>query len=329
MERILTALRAAGEQTRLRLLAILSQGELTVKELTQILGQSQPRVSRHLKLLTESGLVVRYPEGSWVFYRLCDAGAGGRLGRSLIDLLPQEDSVLLRDMDRLKRVWQERATIAQHYFSLNARDWNNLRALHIPETRIEETLLNLLPKTEIDTLVDLGTGSGRMLELFGPRAKRCIGFDVNSDMLSLARANLDANNLTHCQVRLADITNLPLKKDEADVVIMHQVLHFLEDPSAAIMEASRILAPGGRLLIADFAPHNMETLREDHAHRRLGFTDDEIGHMLIEVGLQPSQTLELHAGGQNSNLLSVYLWSAETKLAQDVAKVRNKLRNVT
>lgn len=340
MERTLTALRAAGEQTRLRLLAILAQGELTVKELTQILGQSQPRVSRHLKLLTESGLVVRYPEGSWVFYRLCDTGEGARLGHSLVDLLPQNDPVLLRDLARLKRVRQDRAKAAQSYFSANAANWNNLRALHIADTHIEDEILALVarhaasdassdaPQSDIGTLVDLGTGSGRMLELLGPQAQRCIGFDVNADMLALARSNLNADALRHCQVRMGDILSLPLAENVADVIIMHQVLHFLEDPTAAINEAARVLAPDGLLLIADFAPHNVENLRDAHAHRRLGFTDAEIGNMLAEAGLDAGQTRELHADNNKPNLLSVYLWSARLVATSASAPRQKKLRQI-
>lgn len=320
MERILTALRAAGEQTRLRLLAILSHGELTVKELTRILGQSQPRVSRHLKLLTESGLVVRYPEGSWVFYRLCDTEEGGRITRSLIDLLPDDAPILRRDIARLKQVRQDRAKAAQRYFSTNAANWERLRALHIADIRIEETMLDWIPQSNIDTLVDLGTGAGRMLELFGTRATRCIGFDINADMLSLARANLDAEHLRHCQLRQADITHLPLTENTADIVIMHQVLHFLEDPAAAIAEAARVLTLDGLLLIADFAPHDMESLRDEHAHRRLGFTDIEINNMLISAGLYPHRAEELHADGDNENLLSVYLWLAGGKSIKGTAK---------
>ena len=320
MERILTALRAAGEQTRLRLLAILSHGELTVKELTRILGQSQPRVSRHLKLLTESGLVVRYPEGSWVFYRLCDTEEGGRITRSLIDLLPDDAPILRRDIARLKQVRQDRAKAAQRYFSTNAANWERLRALHIADIRIEETMLDWIPQSNIDTLVDLGTGAGRMLELFGTRATRCIGFDINADMLSLARANLDAEHLRHCQLRQADITHLPLTENTADIVIMHQVLHFLEDPAAAIAEAARVLTLEGLLLIADFAPHDMESLRDEHAHRRLGFTDIEINNMLISAGLYPHRAEELHADDDNENLLSVYLWLAGGKSIKGTAK---------
>lgn len=211
MEHILTALRAAGEQTRLRLLAILAQGELTVKELTQVLEQSQPRISRHLKLLTESGLVVRYPEESWVFYRLADSPPIAHLGKCLIDFLPDNDSILLGDRARLKQVRAKRAKRAQNYFSANAANWDSLRALHIADTDIENKMMQLAGHKQFELLVDLGTGTGRMLEVFGGRAKRGIGFDINANMLALARANLDKAHLPHCQVRLADVTNLPFR----------------------------------------------------------------------------------------------------------------------
>lgn len=316
MERILTALRAAGEQTRLRLLAILAQGELTVKELTQVLEQSQPRISRHLKLLTESGLVVRYPEESWVFYRLADSPPVAHLGKCLIDFLPDNDSTLKGDRARLKQVRAKRAKRAQNYFSANAANWDSLRALHIADTDIENKMMQVVGRKQFELLVDLGTGTGRMLEVFGGRAKRAIGFDINANMLALARANLDKAHLPHCQVRLADVTNLPLPSGFADFVIMHQLLHFLENPNLAIREAARLLTQNGLLLIVDFAPHNMEALREAHAHRRLGFTDDEILSMLKEAGLTPSATQYLPApekngkGQNNKNMLTVYLWSA-------------------
>jgi len=317
MERLLTALRAAGEQTRLRLLAVLAQGELTVKELTQVLGQSQPLISRHLKLMTDSGLITRYPEGSWVFYRVAETGEAARLSRDLLRLLPKDDPVLLRDYERLEGVRTQRAQTAQNYFTANATNWNRLRALHVADETIEQAMLDLAGDQTYAHLVDLGTGTGRMLELFGQKAEKGVGFDANADMLSLARANLDQADMQHCQVRLGDITNLPLGNGEADLVLMHQVMHFLEDPAAVVFEAARILSPGGTLIIADFAPHNHEHLREEHAHRRLGFTEQEIVNLLHDAGIEvkrprllENDTPDVEAG------LSVYLWSGHKKLSE-------------
>ena len=308
METLLSALRAAGEPTRLRILAILALGELTVSELTQVLLQSQPRISRHLKLLADAGLIVRYPEGSWVFYRLDESAQLGDLLAEIIASLPQGDHELQRDRERLAEVRAERAARAQAYFAANAAQWDSLRANHIPETAIEERMGELIGGRDIDLLVDLGTGTGRMLEIFGTRASRAVGFDISPDMLTIARAKLDELAAENCQVRQGDCANVPLEDNVADIVILHQVLHFLDDPQRAVNEAARITRPGGCVLIADFGPHEMEDLRNEHAHRRLGFADDEMNHMLRAAGLFAAAGDTLTA--QNTPL-TVAMWQAE------------------
>lgn len=308
MENLLSALRAAGEPTRLRILAILALGELTVSELTQVLLQSQPRISRHLKLLADAGLIVRYPEGSWVFYRLDESARLGDLLAEIIASLPQGDHELQRDRERLAEVRAERAARAQAYFAANAAQWDSLRANHIPETTIEERMGELIGGRDIDLLVDLGTGTGRMLEIFGTRASRAVGFDISPDMLTIARAKLDELAAENCQVRQGDCANVPLEDNVADIVILHQVLHFLDDPQRAVNEAARITRPGGCVLIADFGPHEMEDLRNEHAHRRLGFADDEMNHMLRAAGLFAAAGDTLTA--QNTPL-TVAMWQAE------------------
>lgn len=308
MENLLAALRAAGEPTRLRILAILALGELTVSELTQVLLQSQPRISRHLKLLADAGLIVRYPEGSWVFYRLDESARLGDLLAEIIASLPQGDHELQRDRERLAEVRAERAARAQAYFAANAAQWDSLRANHIPETAIEERMGELIGGRDIDLLVDLGTGTGRMLEIFGTRASRAVGFDISPDMLTIARAKLDELAAENCQVRQGDCANVPLEDNVADIVILHQVLHFLDDPQRAVNEAARITRPGGCVLIADFGPHEMEDLRNEHAHRRLGFADDEMNHMLRAAGLFAAAGDTLTA--QNTPL-TVAMWQAE------------------
>ena len=308
METLLSALRAAGEPTRLRILAILALGELTVSELTQVLLQSQPRISRHLKLLADAGLIVRYPEGSWVFYRLDESARLGDLLAEIIASLPQGDHELQRDRERLAEVRAERAARAQAYFAANAAQWDSLRANHIPETAIEERMGELIGGRDIDLLVDLGTGTGRMLEIFGMRASRAVGFDISPDMLTIARAKLDELAAENCQVRQGDCANVPLEDNVADIVILHQVLHFLDDPQRAVNEAARITRPGGCVLIADFGPHEMEDLRNEHAHRRLGFADDEMNHMLRAAGLFAAAGDTLTS--QNTPL-TVAMWQAE------------------
>ncbi len=285
MENVLNALRAAGEPTRLRILAILSVGEMTVSELTQVLLQSQPRISRHLKLLADAGLVQRHPEGSWVFYRFNDKGSLTKFLPQLVAMLPQNDLTLQRDRERLRQVRSERAARAQAYFRAKAADWDALRTCHVPEAIVEKRLAAMIGDDTLDLMVDLGTGTGRMLELFGGRAVSAIGFDISPDMLALARAKLDQIGAHHCQVRQGDCANVPLEDNVADIVVLHQVLHFLDDPQATIVEAARLLRPGGRAVIADFAPHEMESLRLSHAHRRLGFGDGEVRRWLQHAGL--------------------------------------------
>ncbi len=308
MDSLLSALRAAGEPTRLRILAILALGELTVSELTQVLLQSQPRISRHLKLLADAGLVLRYPEGSWVFYRLHEQAEVSALLAEIIANLPQDDHDLQRDRERLAEVRAERAARAQSYFAANAAQWDELRAHHIPETEIEQRMSTLIGGRDIDLLVDLGTGTGRMLEIFAPRCTRAVGFDVSADMLTIARAKLDENGNENCQVRQGDCANVPLEDNVADIVILHQVLHFLDDPQRAMNEAARITRPGGTVLVADFGPHEMEVLRDEHAHRRLGFADEEMHNMVQSAGLYLTASDTLAA---KNTQLTVAMWQAE------------------
>ena len=306
MESLLTGLRAAAEPTRLRLLHLLAEGDLTVTELTHILGQSQPRVSRHLKLMCEAGLLDRFPEGAWVFYRLAGKGRGATLGRHLLDLLPAGDQVLALDQQRLAAVRAVRAERAQEYFSDNASRWDQIRSLHVDQREVEQALLTAFTGRRFHDLVDMGTGTGRVLEVLGPQADRAIGIDLSREMLAAARANLERAGLNHCMVRQGDITQLPLPPDSADAVTIHQVLHYAADPAAVVAEAARVLGAGGRLAIVDFAPHDLEVLRDRHAHRRLGFDDAEVAGWLTAVGLTPGRPH--HLPGKS---LTVVVWTAD------------------
>ena len=309
MDELLAALRAVAEPTRLRLVALCAQGELTVSELVRILGQSQPRISRHLKLLTGAGLLTRHREGSWAFYRLADNGPGAEVARQLNALLPDhgnQDQILAQDIERLKQVKRDRAEAAAAYFRDNAQTWDKLRSLHIDDREVEKAILGLLAGGSIDTLLDLGTGTGRMLELLAPRTGRGLGIDLSREMLAVARANLERSGVDNCRVQQGDLYQLPFAAGAFDVIIIHQVLHFLDDPGPAVAEAARVLAPGGRLLIADFAPHGLESLRQEHNHRRLGFADKEIDAWLGRAGLTAAETVRL-AGDP----LTVVLWLAE------------------
>lgn len=305
MDLLLAGLRAAAEPTRLRLLALCARAELTVTELTQILGQSQPRVSRHLKLLCEAGLLERFREGAWAFYRLAQRGRAAPLASHLVALLPSDDPGLALDLERLETVKRARAAAASAYFRDNAGEWNRIRSMHVDEAEVERVVLDRIGAAPIEDYLDIGTGTGRLLELIGPRAARALGIDLSREMLTVARANLEHAGLRNCSVRQADMYQLPLGSGAFDLVTIHQVLHYLEDPGAAIAEAARVLKPGGRLIVVDFAPHALEDLRERHAHRRLGFRDAEVLDWVAAAGLQGVPTV--HLPGEE---LTVSVWSA-------------------
>lgn len=306
---LVAALKAAAEPTRLRILALLGSGELNVKDLTRILGQSQPRLSRHLKLLADAGLVERAREGSWVYFRL--PAPTESLVHALLRDLDRSDAVLVRDRLRLETVKREREAAAQEYFQQQASDWDRIRTLHIAEAEVEAAMREAMGAAPIDLLVDVGTGTGRILELFADRYSRGLGFDLSTAMLAYARPKLDRAGVAHAQVRQGDIYDLPLADGTAGAVVMHQILHFLSDPARAIVEAARLLEPGGRLLIVDFAPHEHEFLRETQQHERLGFEAATVTQWLTAAGLKVDATRLLAPQGKTENApLTVSLWLA-------------------
>jgi ubiquinone/menaquinone biosynthesis C-methylase UbiE/predicted transcriptional regulator len=307
-----SALKAAGEPTRVRILLLLAAGELSVKDLTVILGQSQPRLSRHLKLLSEAGLVERFREGSWVYFHVSDRTAVQRLALHLIDSVDQREGVIQRDRERANALKREREGAAQDFFREHASDWDRIRALHVSESDVEAAMRNALGAGPFKMFVDLGTGTGRILELFASTYERGLGLDLNQSMLTYARSKLSTLGLARAQVRHGDIYNLALADNSASVVTMHQVLHFLSDPRRAVMEAARVLAPGGRLLIVDFAPHSLDFLRETEAHERLGFSDSLMSQWLTEAGLGLRASRHLEADETaGPDKLTVSLWLAE------------------
>ena len=315
MRDLVTALKAAAEPTRLRLLALCSNSDLTVSELTQILGQSQPRISRHLKLLHQARLLDRQREGSWVYFRLAGQGSSAELARILIGSMPMDDPIFALDGERLQQVFQRRTEKAAQYFGRNAKRWDQVRSLHVDEREVERVLLDLVLTRKVQRLLDIGTGTGRVLELLATRVSQLTGIDSSSEMLQVARANLARTGIRNCALRRCNMYQIPLPGRSFDAVTIHQVLHFAEAPEQVIAEASRLMAPGGRLFIIDFEEHHLDELREEHAHRWLGFKPATLQNWLAEAHLKPGKHLSL-AGGA----LTVGVWTAskpESKLDSD------------
>jgi ArsR family transcriptional regulator len=311
---VVEMLRAAGEPTRFRILALLAREELAVAELTRVLDQSQPRVSRHLKLLIAAGLVERFPDGAWVFYRLATHGAPRAFIDEILTLTDGGDAGIARDAACLEAVRAERSKAAADYFARNAAHWDELRSLYVSEADVETAILAAVGPGPFRRLIDLGTGAGRMLNLLGPNAQSALGLDLSQQMLNIARRATQAAGLEHCELRHGDVFATQLPSACADLVVVHQVLHYLADPAAAVAEAARLVAPSGRLLIVDFAPHGLEFLREAHQHRRLGLSDAEMDRWLAAAGLGPARPVSLPPVGEKG--LTVKIWTAQAQAAE-------------
>jgi len=311
-DQLVNLLRAAGEPTRLRTLMLLARGELAVGELAQALGQSQPRVSRHLKLLTEAGLVERTPEGAWAFYRLASQASVARTAAEwLTSLADGADPAFQRDAQRLASVRAAREAAAAAYFEANAADWERVRKLHLPEADIEAAVLAAAGPGPFDLMVDAGVGAGRLIHAFAGRVRRAEGFDTSRLMLAMARATLDGVPGVSATVRHGDIYDPPVRPGAADLVTVSHVLHFLSEPKRALKEAAQMLRPGGRLIVVDFAPHTLEFLREKHAHRRLGFADAEIEAWFGDAGVGAATVTTLAPDQPGADKLTVKVWSGE------------------
>ena len=318
MDELLAPLKAIGEPTRLRILAILARTELTVNELCTVLGQSQPRVSRHLKLMCDAGVLVRHSEGTSAFFRPRTSGTGAHVIGALEPLIDRTDPSVIRDFERLDAVRAERAAVASEYFERIASDWDKMRSLHVSDSVVEEALLAATDGVNITDLIDIGTGTGRMLEIFADRIVRGLGIDLSREMLNLARTHLDKLRLAHCSVRFGNVYDLDIEPGTVDVAILHHVLHFLDDPRGAIAEAARTLRPSGQLLIVDFAPHDVEALRTEHAHRRLGFGEGEVSAWCESAGLDLTSTSHLLPGAATEPALGVFLWVARRVDTTDI-----------
>jgi ArsR family transcriptional regulator len=315
-EQTVEVLSAAGEPTRLRILSLLASEELSVMEMSRILDQSQPRVSRHLKLLTDSGLIERFPDGARVYYRLSHEAPARRLVDTVLDLL--SDKAGEADYRQLEAVRKEREASAAGYFEQIAPQWDRLRSLYVSESAVEAALERAVGSGPFDRVVDLGTGSGRMLTLLASRAKTAIGLDLSQNMLNIARANVSRAGLQRVELRHGDIFGTRLPSQSADLVVVHQVLHYLSDPAAAVAEAARLVSPNGRLVIIDFAPHDFEHMREAHQHRRLGFADSEISSWLTSASLTPLAPIALPPEPKDgAGRLTVTIWTAERRAEQN------------
>ncbi|MFX4223871.1 MAG: ArsR/SmtB family transcription factor [Thalassobaculum sp.] len=313
MEDVLAGLRAIAEPTRLRILVLCARSELSVTELVDILGQSQPRVSRHLKLMVEAGVLERNSEGARAYYRLAERTAGGGVARALTPLVPVEDATVETDLARLETIRARRSERASAYFQENAAFWEELRGLHVDDALVDASLMEAVRAEPVDSLLDIGTGTGRVLEQLADHVTSAVGIDNAKPMLEIARDKLDRAGLNNCQVRLADMYHLPFPADRFDAVTLNMVLHYAEVPADVLREAARVLKPGGRAILVDFAPHDLEELRDQHTHRWLGFSEDEIARMAGAAGL----TLE-PAGRLAGDPLTVCLWSARKADSSDL-----------
>ena len=306
---LLAGLRAVAEPTRLRILGLCAHAELSVTELVTILGQSQPRVSRHLKLMVEAGVLERNREGARAFYRPTERGVGARLVQALVDLIPEQDGASHADLQRLDAIREARSRRSAEYFRRNAAHWQDLRGLYVDDDEIDAALFAAVAAAPGGDLLDIGTGTGRVLERVASHVDQAIGIDNARPMLEIARANLDAAGLRRCQVRLADMYRLPFPAERFDTVTVNMVLHYAETPAEVLSGAARVLKPGGRVLLVDYAPHELEELREQHAHRWLGFDHSEIARIVGRAGLELEPTLTLEG-----TPLTVCLWSARRPL---------------
>lgn len=308
MTKMLDIFRALADPTRLRIVQLLRTMELSVGELAQVLAQSQPRVSRHIKILCDAGVADRRKEGSWVFIVPGAKEVTGPLFEAIDSWFESlgEDHWAVADAARLAAVRADRAAAAERYFASHAELWDSLRSLHVAESEVEQAVREILGHAPLGTLVDIGTGTGRIIELLADSATHAIGIDRSPEMLRVARGKLTASPAEGWELRQGDIMALPLEDAAGDTVVLHQVLHYLPAPEPAIAEVARLVKPGGRLLIVDFAPHSHEELRSQDAHARLGFSDEQIAQWYAASGLQLAQVKEL-AGHE----LTVKLWLGE------------------
>lgn len=319
-------LRALGDTTRLRIIRLLGTMELAVGELSQVLQQSQPRVSRHASILVDAGLALRRREGSWIYLRAASDNAGGSPLTSavlrLLAIAEQEDEAFAAQCDEDRRqlaaIRESREGKAAQWFESHADEWDDLRRRHSPDEQVEQALRDALDTEPLGQLLDIGTGTGRMADLFASSATRVVALDKSLEMLRVARARLQ--NLPAEQVELVqgDFLSLPFDSATFDTVLLHQVLHYAPDPLDPLREAARVMKPGGRIAIVDFAAHNHEELRDRFQHARLGFEDSQLAETLRRCGFAPEQPITLEG-----EALTVKIWVARRG---DALRPRNTTR---
>ena len=315
--------RACADLTRLRILRLLGSMELAVGELAQALGQSQPRVSRHVGILCDAGLAERRREGSWTFLRAATGplSLGCEIGE-LLDSAERADPDFARqcesDRRKLAEIRAGRESRAESYFADHADDWDELRRLHSSDAAVEGALADLLAESPLGRLLDIGTGTGRMAELFASRADHIVALDKSLAMLRVARAKLQHLPPERVELVQGDFAELPFADAAFDTVVFHQVLHFAQSPAAALAEAARVTRAGGRIAIVDFAAHQREELRERHAHARLGFADDHMADLLAAAGFAADEPQALDDGE-----LVVKIWIATRR--ETAASARRKV----
>jgi DNA-binding transcriptional ArsR family regulator len=314
MERLIHAMKAAGEPTRLRILLVLERSELTVSEICRILGQSQPRISRHLKLLCDAGLLSRHAEGTNAFYRHAPEPFARQFLSALRPLVDLDEAVLQADQQELARIRADRSELAARSLTKITRESELLEDRKVPAAEVEAAMLEAVGPDPIGTLLDVGTGTGRVLELFAPQIEAGLGIELSREMLNLARTRLDEADLDHCAVRSGNAYSLDLGAGSVDLAVLHHVLHYLDEPSRAVEQAARAVSTNGQLLIVDFVAHKFEELRTHHAHRRLGFTDGEVTEWCQAAGMWVVEGLHLDPrndlGLPDDELLTVAIWIA-------------------
>jgi len=243
-DNLLPRLRAIAEPSRLRLLAVLARGEFSVSELTEILGQSQPRVSRHLKLLDDSGLLERFREQHWIYYRVPVETNGGRLARLLLEQLDADDAVLAGDLERVQRVLAARGGRGAAGEDVAAETSGG---------EIVPLIAAELGEQGLESLLYFGQAPDAVLAGLGSRARRVVGMNASRHLVQRARAVLHSAGLNHCVLQQGELAALPQPADSFDVVLIDRVLATADRPAAALQEAARVLRPGGRMvLVEDF-----------------------------------------------------------------------------